>query len=85
LNTEPDLQELKETIKNKKTDFVSVKQLIIDNNHQLKDEIRILREAIKNRNNANSDALVERDNLKVQMRNIIEEIAGHKCIKNEER
>ena len=85
LNTEPDLQELKETIKNKKTDFVSVKQLIIDNNHQLKDEIRILREAIKNRNNANLDALVERDNLKVQMRNIIEEIAGHKCIKNEER
>ena len=78
LNTEPDLQELKETIKNEKSDFVRVKQLMIDNKHQLTDKINILREKIINRNNANSDVQVERDNLKEQMRNIIEELAGYK-------
>jgi chromosome segregation ATPase len=78
LNTEPEFRELKENIMNEKSDFVNVKQLMIDNTQQLTDKIKILREKIANRNNANSDVLVERDNMKVQMRNIIVEIAGYK-------
>ena len=84
LNTESDLQELKECIKNEKSDFVRIKQLLIDNNHHHTIEIRILREKIENRNNANSDVKFERDNLKEQMRNIIEEIAGHEIFEVKE-
>lgn len=85
LNPESNLQELNETIKNEKSDFVRVKQLMIENNLQVTDKIRILREKIKNRNSANSDVQIERDNLKAQMRNIIEEIAGHKSIEEKEK
>jgi predicted nucleic acid-binding Zn-ribbon protein len=85
LNTEPDLHELNERIKNEKSESINVKQQMIDNNHQFTDEISILREKIKNRNNANSEVQAERDNMKAKMRNIIEEIACRKSIEDEER
>lgn len=78
LNAEHDHHELIESIMNEKSDSDRIKQLIILNNQQIADEIKILREKIMNRNNANSDVLVERDNMKLQMRSIIVEIAGYK-------
>lgn len=83
LNTEPEFQELKGTIMNEKSDSIMLKQQMIDISHQLTDKIKILQKRIINRNIANSDVLVERDNLKAQMRNIIEEIACHKSIEDE--
>jgi chromosome segregation ATPase len=78
LNTEPYFQKLQENIEDEKNDFIQVKQILIDNIHQLKDEINIIGERIKDRNDAISNATIERDNLKAQMKDIIEEIVGHK-------
>ena len=85
LNPESDLRELNETIKYEKSESIRVKQLMNENNLQITDKIRILMEKIENRNNANSEALIERDNLKVKMRNIIVEIAVHKSIEDKEK
>jgi ATP-dependent Lon protease len=78
LKTEPYFQKLQETIEDEKNDFLHVKQILIENNYQLTDEIKIVGERIKDRNDAISNATIERDNLKAQMKDIIEEIVGHK-------
>ena len=78
LNTEPYFQQLQEVIEIEKNDYTRVKQILIENKHQLTDEIKFAGERIKSRYEAISNATMERDNLKVQMKDIIEEIAGHK-------
>ena len=78
LNTEPFLQKLQENIEDEKNDFLQVKQLLIDNIHQLTDEIKIIGKRIKDRNDAISNVVIEKENLKAQMKDIIEEIVGYK-------
>ena len=78
LTSDPELHELREFIRNGKKDKIRIMQLVIDNARTLTDQITILREKIKERYNAQSDVLVERDNLKAKMKDILEEFAGHK-------
>jgi len=76
LKTVPDLQKLLEAAEDVTTDFMRVKQLLIGKNLRLTDEIEIVRDKIKDRNEAISSVVIERDNLKAQMKDIIEEIVG---------
>ena len=46
----------------------------LDNNLKISDEIKILQEKIKNRNNANSELRLERDNLNEQLKSIQDEL-----------
>lgn len=59
-----DQGQLLETLEKEKHDFIS----------ELSDEIKILREKIKNRVDANADVRVERDTLKTQLESVIDKI-----------
>ena len=57
----------------------------LDNNQKISDEIKILQDKIKYRDNANSDLKVEIDILNEQLKNIQIELAGLKGVEDEER
>lgn len=73
-----DLIDIQESLRNIGKDSDRIKLLLIDNSRTLTDEINLLEEKINDRKNVHSDALVERDHLKAQMKEILEEFAGHK-------
>jgi len=81
-NSNHELHKSLKILKIEKSEFVQVKQLMINNIVTLTDEIMILQEKIVNRNNANSEVRIESDGLKVQLKNIEEEIARFKSIED---
>jgi len=81
-NSDHELHKSLKILKIEKSEFVQVKQLMINNIVTLTDEIMILQEKIVNRNNANSEVRIESDGLKVQLKNIEEEIARFKSIED---
>jgi len=83
-NSEQDLKKLLETIK-EKGDFTQVKQLLTEKRLTLTHEIKNLHEKIECRNNVNSEVSAERDHMKLQLKNIEEDIADFKQSEIEEK
>ena len=79
LKSNSDLQELTKTLKIEINDFSTIKQLLMDNDQLLVNEIKRLMEKIENRNMANSEVSVEADHLKVQLEGIIASIPPAKA------
>jgi len=79
LKANSDLQELTKTLKIEINDFSTIKQLLMDNDQLLVNEIKRLMEKIENRNMANSEVSVEADHLKVQLEGIIASIPPAKA------
>ena len=79
LKSNSDLQELTKTLKIEINDFSAIKQLLMDNDQLLVNEIKGLMKTIENRNMANSEVSVEADNLKVQLEGIIASIPPAKA------
>ena len=79
LKLNSDLQELTKTLKIEINDFSTIKQLLMDNDQLLVNEIKRLMEKIENRNMANSEVSVEADHLKVQLEGIIASIPPAKA------
>ena len=84
-NTESELVKMVESIEKEKGDFIQVKQLLIENVLTLTHEITDLREKAESRNNVNSEVTAERDHMKLQLKNIEEEIADYKRREAEEK
>jgi predicted nucleic acid-binding Zn-ribbon protein len=78
LTADTDLDDIKILIKDKEKNVDRIKHQLIDNTCNLTNEITHLEKKIDDRKNVHSDALVERDLLKAQMKEILEEFAGHK-------
>ena len=79
LKANSDLQELTKTLKIEINDFSTIKQLLMDNDQLLVNEIKGLMKTIENRNMANSEVSVEADHLKVQLEGIIASIPPAKA------
>jgi len=77
-NLKNDPLKLLETIKDENSDFIRIKQFMIEYALSLPQEITNLREKIENRNKVNSEVADERDHMKLQLKNIEEEIADYK-------
>ena len=84
-NSESKLVKMVESIEKEKGDFIQVKQLLIENVLTLTHEITDLREKAESRNNVNSEVTAERDHMKLQLKNIEEEIADYKRRETEEK
>jgi len=84
-NLESELVKMVESIKKENGDFIRVKQLLIDNVLNLTHEINDLREKTDSRINVNSEVTAERDHMKLQLKNIEEEIADYKRREAEEK
>ena len=69
---------LHETRNTEKSDYDQIKQLMLENILALSDDIKSLREKIESRINVNSEVTAERDHMKLQLKNIEEEIADYK-------
>lgn len=78
VNVEHDHSMSLDTLGNEKRIFIMEKQIMIDNNHKLTDEIKILEEKIKYRDKANDDLRVVRDSLESQLKKFQEEIIDYK-------
>jgi len=79
LKANSDLQELTKTLKIEINDFSTIKQLLMDNDQLLVNEIKGLLKTIENRYMANSEVSVEADHLKVQLEGIIASIPPAKA------
>jgi len=84
-NLESELVKMVESIKKENGDFIRVKQLLIDNVLNLTHEINDLREKTDSRINVNSEVTAERDHMKLQLKNIEEEISDYKRREAEEK
>jgi len=77
-NSDQDFAKLPETIKINENDIIGSKQLLTDNILSLNLEIKNLREKTESINLADADAFIELDAMKALLKDIEEEISGHK-------
>jgi len=77
IKTEPDFKLLLDALEKENRNFIKERQIMIDNNHNLTNEIKILEGKIKYRDKANDDLRIERDSLKSQLEKSQEEIVDY--------